>query len=295
MLRGDWVEYSKDGVLEEIKTRSKGLSDLDEIFKKVKIIEDKQEDVRMEALAVFGPTIEEIDSEELKLEYKKIKDHKNSFSIIDLLSTMDPKGSIMSRDTVAMAQGIIYPPHLRYMAKVWSIRSYNTQSENLIKIIKYIIRWIESKKSTTNKKYDLLGAKKCIFIAHGRSKEWLVLKEFIVDRLKLEYEEYNREPTAGMSRKERIEAMLGNSGFALSVMTAEDLDTEGKLHPRENVIHEAGLSQGKLGFNRSIILLEEGCEEFSNIHGLDQIRFPKGNIAASFEEIRKVLEREGLV
>lgn len=38
-----------------------------------------------------------------------------------------------------------------------------------------------------------------------------------------------------------------------------------------------------------------GCEEFSNIQGLGQIRFPSGNIKAIFEDIRHVLEREGLV
>lgn len=42
-------------------------------------------------------------------------------------------------------------------------------------------------------------------------------------------------------------------------------------------------------------LLEEGCEEFSNVHGLGQIRFPRGNIAHAFEEVRRVLEREELV
>ncbi len=51
----------------------------------------------------------------------------------------------------------------------------------------------------------------------------------------------------------------------------------------------------QLGFNRAIVVLEEGCEAFSNIEGLGQIRFPKGNIKAAFEEIRQVLEREGLL
>ncbi len=48
-------------------------------------------------------------------------------------------------------------------------------------------------------------------------------------------------------------------------------------------------------FNRAIILLEEGCEEFSNIHGLGQIRFPKGNIKAVFEDVRQLLEREKII
>ncbi|MCW2539253.1 MAG: hypothetical protein JWN95_978 [Frankiales bacterium] len=42
-------------------------------------------------------------------------------------------------------------------------------------------------------------------------------------------------------------------------------------------------------------MLEDGCEEFSNIAGLGQIRFPKGNISAAFEEFRATLEREGLI
>jgi predicted nucleotide-binding protein len=62
-----------------------------------------------------------------------------------------------------------------------------------------------------------------------------------------------------------------------------------------NVIHEVGLFQGRLGFTKAIVLLEEGCAEFSNIHGLGQLRFPRGNIRAIFEDIRQVLEREGLL
>ena len=62
-----------------------------------------------------------------------------------------------------------------------------------------------------------------------------------------------------------------------------------------NVIHEAGLFQGRLGFERAIILLEEGCEKFSNIHGLGQIQFSQGKIKATFEEVRQVLEREGII
>lgn len=41
------------------------------------------------------------------------------------------------------------------------------------------------------------------------------------------------------------------------------------LYMREiKLIHEAGLFQGHLGFEQAILLLEDGCEEFSNIYGL---------------------------
>jgi predicted nucleotide-binding protein len=49
-----------------------------------------------------------------------------------------------------------------------------------------------------------------------------------------------------------------------------------------NVVHEAGLFQGRLGFTRAIIMLEEGCEEFSNIEGLGQLRLNRtGNAGGS--------------
>ena len=89
--------------------------------------------------------------------------------------------------------------------------------------------------------------------------------------------------------------MLDSAAVALLVMTAEDETAEGKLRARENVVHEVGLFQGRLGFTKAIVLLEDGCEEFSNIQGLGQIRFPKGRISAAFEEVRHVLEREGLL
>jgi predicted nucleotide-binding protein len=83
--------------------------------------------------------------------------------------------------------------------------------------------------------------------------------------------------------------------FCSTVLTAEDEQADGNHHARMNVIHEVGLFQGRLGFERAIVLLEEVCKEFSNIQGLGQIRYPKGNISAIFEKIRTVLEREGTV
>ena len=102
-------------------------------------------------------------------------------------------------------------------------------------------------------------------------------------------------PVAGVTNIARLSEMLDAAAIALLVMTGEDEQTDGKLRARMNVVHEAGLFQGRLGFTRVIVLLEEGCEEFSNIQGLGQIRFPKGNIKAAFDEVCQVLEREGLV
>jgi predicted nucleotide-binding protein len=131
-----------------------------------------------------------------------------------------------------------------------------------------------------------------VCIGHGRSPLWRELKDFLVERVHLRVDEFNRVPIAGLSTTERLAEMLESAVFAFLIMTGEDEQADGKLHSRLNVVHEAGLFQGRLGFKKAIILLEDGCEEFSNIYGLGQIRFPIGNISAQFEAIRRVLERE---
>lgn len=134
-----------------------------------------------------------------------------------------------------------------------------------------------------------------VFIGHGHSTTWRELEDFIKEGLGLPTDEFNREPTAGTLTFDRLEQMLNSAAVAFLVMTAEDEQKEGKSHPRLNVVHEAGLFQGRLGPRRAIILMEDGCEEFSNIAGLGQLRFRKGDIRATFREIEDVLEREGLL
>jgi len=131
-----------------------------------------------------------------------------------------------------------------------------------------------------------------VFIGHGQSPLWRELKDFLSERLGLAWDEFNREAVAGFTTFERISQMLSEAEFAFLILTAEDAHLDKSLHARENVVHEVGLFQGRLGPRRAIILLENDCEEFSNIVGLSQIRFPRGHISATFEEIRRVLERE---
>ena len=131
-----------------------------------------------------------------------------------------------------------------------------------------------------------------VFVGHGRDKQWRELEAHLRDHHGFKVVAYEVGPRAGMSVKEVLEAMLDASAFALLVLTAEDLHADGELHARENVIHELGLFQGRLGFLRAIALLEEDVKEFSNILGINQVRFPKGLIRAAFGEIGRASCRE---
>ncbi|HUW07222.1 MAG TPA: nucleotide-binding protein [Williamwhitmania sp.] len=130
-----------------------------------------------------------------------------------------------------------------------------------------------------------------IFIGHGRDQQWKDLKDHLHDKHKYKIESYETGERAGHTIRDVLEKMLDNSTFAILVMTGEDKVAE-QSRARQNVIHEVGLFQGRLGFNKAIVLLEEDTEEFSNIHGINQIRFKRNRIKETFGDVLAVLKRE---
>jgi predicted nucleotide-binding protein len=189
----------------------------------------------------------------------------------------------------ALEKGLVTPPHISVMAKAAALRAPFRACRDLSKVASRIAAHLKNQE-----KREVRDARigTNVFIGYGRSTAWRDLKDFIQDRLHLPWDEFNRVPIAVVTNIARLSQMLDESAIALLVMTAEDEQSNGRLHARMNVIHEAGLFQGRLGFERAIVLLEEGCEEFSNIQGLGQIRFPRGSIRATFEDVRQVLERK---
>jgi hypothetical protein len=131
-----------------------------------------------------------------------------------------------------------------------------------------------------------------ILIGHGRNDQWKELKDHLHDKHGYEVEAYEIGARVGHAIRDILQEMLLRSSFAIIVMTGEDEYGDGTVHARQNVIHELGLFQGYLGFSRAIVTLEEGTEEFSNIHGIHQIRFAKGNIKETFGEVLATLRRE---
>lgn len=134
--------------------------------------------------------------------------------------------------------------------------------------------------------------KPVIFVGHGHSGVWRDLKDHLQDKHRIRVIAFESGARAGHSVRDILEELVSNSTFALLVLTAEDEQANGQLRARQNVVHEAGLFQGRLGFPRAVLLVEEGTEDFSNVAGIQQIRFSKGNIKETFGEVLAVLRRE---
>ena len=139
---------------------------------------------------------------------------------------------------------------------------------------------------------ESVSAKPEIFIGHGRNLLWRDLKDHLQDQHGFDVLAYEIGARAGHAIRDILEEMLGKGTFAILVMTGEDETKNDQLMPRMNVVHELGLFQGRLGFSKAIVLLEQGTQEFSNIHGTHQIRFTKGNIRETFGDVLATLRRE---
>lgn len=289
---GDWREYSFDAIDGEIRRRARGV-DL-QVFSKAALATGKIfEDCQRELVPTLDAVIETHSDSSLKDLRERAQKLKSHFPRKDFANARIPSISAITSDMRAIQGGLQVPHHISFEAFFLEMLSYGKQIQELGAIARHAVVYLQ--KRTKMKGKSVTRTDGPIFIGHGRSMVWMVLKEFLVERLQLEFEEFNRESIAGRSIKERLLEMLDKCCFAFLVMTAEDEQHNGKQHARQNVVHEVGLFQGRYGFERAIVLLEDGCEEFSNLHGIGQIRFPKGNMKAVSEDIRGVLEREGLL
>jgi predicted nucleotide-binding protein len=281
---GSWREYSTEAIAEKIlDLAGNPLLDMEkskaafEQFKKANsVIRSIMEAQR---LVQWDTYLEEL------------LESTQSLSILDanrIASQQITRGEFLCRDQRASAEGLQIPQHIMELARMTVIRNSFSVCDNLSILLEEIALHLE-------RIGDMGNESNKIFIGHGKSIVWRDLKDFLQEKLCLPVEEFNSSSAAGMSIVERLTEMLHVSKFAFLIMTGEDENTGGKMQARLNVIHEIGLFQGRLGFKRAIVLLEDGCEEFSNIHGLTQIRFPKGDIKARSQEIREVLVREGVI
>ncbi|WP_051315003.1 TIR domain-containing protein [Algoriphagus terrigena] len=134
-----------------------------------------------------------------------------------------------------------------------------------------------------------------IFIGHGRSRLWARVQLFLQDDFKLETLTFESESHTSESIVNILEGFLEKSSFAILMMTAEDETAEGKSRARQNVIHEACLFQGRLGFDKVVILKQSETEDFSNIAGLQYIPFTGDNVEQCFYELQRKLKKSGMI
>lgn len=174
--------------------------------------------------------------------------------------------------------------------------SFKTKVEvsgkNKVEINKILRIFDETKNRRIKEEQKPKKKKPKIFLGHGRSNQWEKLKNHLQDKHGMDVIAYETGARAGHTIRDILDEMSSEATIAFLLHTAEDELVDGKANARPNVIHETGLFQGKLGFPRAIVILEEDCEEYSNLAGIQQIRYSKNNIKEVFGEVIATVRRE---
>jgi predicted nucleotide-binding protein len=131
-----------------------------------------------------------------------------------------------------------------------------------------------------------------VYIGHGHDPQWKTLRDFLGRAKQIETIFYEAASRAGLQTADEIQEMIKSADIAFMVHTGEDEDKAGAMHARDNVVDETGWSRGMHGSSRTIVLLEEGCTEYGNLKGTDQLRFPKGQIEVMFGDALLAILRE---
>lgn len=129
-----------------------------------------------------------------------------------------------------------------------------------------------------------------IFLSHGRSNEWYKVQAYLEKDLKYSTIELAQQPNIGRTVLQKLDEESNKCHSAIIVMTGDDKFEGGEVRARENVLHEIGFFQGKLGLDKIVLLHEEGVNIPSNIHGLVYISFPKETIEATFGALTRELK-----
>ncbi len=147
----------------------------------------------------------------------------------------------------------------------------------------------EFKKPTDESKID-----RTVFVSHGRGHLYLTVVQFLDKQLGLVPLAFGDEPIGGFHNVSLLNDYLDRSRFAVIVATGDDAAVDGSRLLRPNVIHEIGLFQGRLGFEKVAIMRQDHAGPFSNLDGYQELRFKGDDIEGKFEDLRGMLRREGM-
>src|SRR5208282_4934066 len=215
---GDWREYQFDDVVSLIMNKA-GNPDLGPIELETEETKEFFEDARSTLVSRLSNALRRASDDkfldDLLTQAKKLK----IFDAADFISYMRPSGQIISRDMLAIEKGFHTPPHIIVLARVQAVQQPFQACKDLGKIAQRAASHLSDQEAKAVQQ-ERIGTN--VFIGHGRSKVWKDLRDFIRDRLRLPWDEFNRVPVAGVTNIARLSQMLDGAAIAFLVMTAED-------------------------------------------------------------------------
>ncbi|MEN5365635.1 hypothetical protein ABE571_04455 [Stenotrophomonas sp. TWI273] len=112
----------------------------------------------------------------------------------EVAERLNQRGQVMTRDTIVLGQGTQLPPHIAIKAQYRAIDHSFAICRAAADIARKGASHLE-RKSRRSGRDSRVGTN--VFIGHGRAGAWRELKDFIQDRVRLPWDEFNRVPVAG--------------------------------------------------------------------------------------------------
>jgi hypothetical protein len=132
-----------------------------------------------------------------------------------------------------------------------------------------------------------------IFLSHGTSPDWFAVQHFLESGFEAPLHSFESASWGGREVSEALSRYLERCSLSICVLTAEDTASDGRRFARQNVIHEIGLFQGQHGFDRVVLLVEEGCDFVPEAAVPYTIYFPQGKIHRTFYQLAETMKSLG--
>ena len=223
--RGEWRQHRSEDVVAYIEARagSPDLASVQAVSDNVRpAVESLIQRARSVAAKIAQPHDDYVKENLEELQHVSLP----SIEMLARAQMRTPSGRFAVRDMRAFEGGWQPAGHQTVLAKVMHVKSPYAVAQLLASVCERLGRHLEGEGSSAERAVVQLGRK--IFIGHGgKSKEHLEVGLWLTD-LGLEWEYYDREPTPGLSTKERLLQMLDNAQLALLLLTPEDEDAQGK-------------------------------------------------------------------
>lgn len=121
------------------------------------------------------------------------------------------------------------------------------------------------------------------------------VQRFITERCHLSVQEWRSGRMAANDLISELDRELSHCSFAVCLLGDDASGAGSRKRANQDAVHQAGILQGRYGFGRVALLIEEGCDMFSNLAGLIRLDFPVGRVETTFLELERMLQREGVM
>jgi hypothetical protein len=190
---GDWCEYNFDRIKEEIY-RIAGNPDLNYSKELSKKVIESIEDKRAEIISLLT-TMQVNQNDSFVSDLRKKTENIRIFNQNDYINALRPS-RVMTRDYAALGQGVQVPPHVEILVELLEIKGIFEDCKTLTSLARRAASHIARQERHVRRNQEIGTT---IFIGHGRSPVWKDFKDFIQDRLRLPWDEFNRVPVAGIT------------------------------------------------------------------------------------------------